>query len=77
MANDLQNKPSNHSLGIGQFATVQLRGMPIHAVSKKQTTKHLVNCARQKIGGWVVTPNLDILRPVSYTHLTLPTILRV
>ena len=62
MANDLQNKPSNHSLGIGQFATVQLRGMPIHAVSKKQTTKHLVNCARQKIGGWVVTPNLDILR---------------
>ena len=57
MANDLKNKTP-----VGQFETVQLRGMPIHAVSKKQTTKHLVNCARQKIGGWVVTPNLDILR---------------
>ena len=57
MANDLQNKTL-----LGQFATIQLRGMPIHAVSKQQTTKHLVNCAHQKIGGWVVTPNLDILR---------------
>ena len=57
MANDLQNKTP-----VGQFATVQLRGMPIHAVSKQQTIKHLVYCARQKIGGWVVTPNLDILR---------------
>ena len=57
MANDLQNKTL-----LGPFATIQLRGMPIHAVSKQQTTKHLVNCAHQKIGGWVVTPNLDILR---------------
>ena len=45
-----------------QFATIQLRGMPIHAVTRKQTAKHLINCSLKNIGGWVVTPNLDILR---------------
>jgi len=55
-------KTHNRSLTAGQFATVQLRGMQIHAITRAETTKHLVNCSRQNIGGWVVTPNLDILR---------------
>ena len=44
------------------FEIVHLRGMPIHVVTKKQTVAHLINCSIQNIGGWVVTPNLDILR---------------
>ena len=44
------------------FETVQLRGMPIHVVTKKQTVGHLIDCSLKNIGGWVVTPNLDILR---------------
>ena len=47
---------------ITSFETVHLRGMPIHAVTKEQTVTHLINCSIQNIGGWVVTPNLDILR---------------
>ena len=44
------------------FEVIQLRGMPIHVVTKKQTVRHLINCSLQDIGGWIVTPNLDILR---------------
>ena len=66
-------KARYRSLAAGQFTTVQLRGMPIHAITKKQVSKHLINCSLQNIGGWVVTPNLDILRryvkSVSYRNL--------
>ena len=65
MAHDehsLTNKTHSSSLAAGQFTTVKLRGMPIHAVTRAQTAKHLINCSLQNIGGWVVTPNLDILR---------------
>ena len=44
------------------FETIELRGMPIHAITRKQTARHLINCSLENIGGWVVTPNLDILR---------------
>ena len=44
------------------FGTIQLRGMPIHAITRKETARHLINCSQKNIGGWVVTPNLDILR---------------
>lgn len=36
--------------------------MKIHVVTRKQTVDHLIQCVCQNIGGWVVTPNLDILR---------------
>jgi len=45
-----------------RFDTIQLRGMPIHAITRQQTARHLINCSLKNIGGWVVTPNLDILR---------------
>ena len=50
------------------FETVNLRGMPIHAVTMKQTVDFLINSSLEKIGGWVVTPNLDILRRYSKSH---------
>ena len=65
MANDEYsslNKTPCRSLAAGQFKTIQLRGMPIHAITKSQTAKHLISCSLQNVGGWVVTPNLDILR---------------
>ena len=61
-ATNQRNKTASPPLAAGQFATIQLRGMPIHSITRKQTSKHLINCSLQKIGGWVVTPNLDILR---------------
>ncbi len=45
-----------------QFGTIQLRGMPIHAITRRQTARHLIDCSLKNVGGWVVTPNLDILR---------------
>ena len=56
------NKSPCRSLAAGQFTTVHLRGMPIHAITRAQTARHLINCSLQNVGGWVVTPNLDILR---------------
>ncbi len=45
-----------------QFGTIQLRGMPIHSITRRQTARHLIDCSLKNVGGWVVTPNLDILR---------------
>ena len=42
--------------------TVLIRGMPIHSVSLSQTVGYIHNACRIGKGGWVVTPNLDILR---------------
>ena len=44
------------------FATVKLRGMPIHVVTKEEVVNHIIDCSARNTGGWVVTPNLDILR---------------
>ncbi|MDA8563383.1 WecB/TagA/CpsF family glycosyltransferase [Mariniblastus sp.] len=50
-----------HQLG-HSFPSVNLRGMKIHSVSLQQTVDHLIHCSIQNEGGWIVTPNLDILR---------------
>ena len=69
------------ALADGQFSTVKLRGMPIHAITKAETAKHLINCSLQNTGGWVVTPNLDILRrfakSVSFRNLIATSTLNV
>ena len=44
------------------FATVQLEGFPFAAVREAEAATHIVRQAAAGIGGWVVTPNLDILR---------------
>lgn len=64
-----------------KFATVELRGMPIHAVTRKETVEHLIDCSLQQTGGWIVTPNLDILRryvkSVSFRSLVASSTLNV
>ena len=41
---------------------VLIRGMPIHFISLSETVEHVLNACHAGEGGWVVTPNLDILR---------------
>lgn len=41
---------------------VLIRGMPIHFISLSETVEHVLNACHAGKGGWVVTPNLDILR---------------
>lgn len=42
--------------------TVLLLGVPVDAVTLEQAGEHIVRSARAGAGGWVITPNLDILR---------------
>lgn len=49
--------------------TISLLGIPLHALTTAQTLDHIVSESRAGRGGWVVTPNLDILRQlVSNKH---------
>ena len=42
--------------------TIQLLGVPIDALTLDQAARHIATEAAAGRGGWVVTPNLDILR---------------
>lgn len=42
--------------------TVTLRGLGLHAITEQQAIAHILNSLDESRGGWVVTPNLDILR---------------
>lgn len=42
--------------------TVDLCGVPIHAMTLEGAAEHIMASLRAGRGGWVVTPNLDILR---------------
>lgn len=42
--------------------TVALLGMPIHRISLAQCVDYVMQSLRIGRGGWVITPNLDILR---------------
>lgn len=46
----------------GAARTVKLLGVPVDAVTLDQAAEHIVRSARAGTGGWVITPNLDILR---------------
>lgn len=69
-----------HQLG-HSFPSVNLRGMEIHSVSLQQTVDHLIQCSLRGVGGWIVTPNLDILRrhaqSVSFRNLVATSSLNV
>ena len=41
---------------------ILIRGMPIHSISLQKTVEYIVDSSSAGLGGWVVTPNLDILR---------------
>lgn len=42
--------------------TIKLHGIAINITNEQQCVQHIVDCASQGQGGWVVTPNLDIMR---------------
>lgn len=41
---------------------IRLRGVQLHAITESQCVSHILDQLQQGCGGWVVTPNLDILR---------------
>lgn len=61
--------------------TITLRGQRIHAVTMRQTLDAIAADAKAGIGGWVVTPNLDILHKLvhddSFRELVDPATLRL
>lgn len=42
--------------------TITLRGVPLHSLTEDQCVGHILNALDSGHGGWVVTPNVDILR---------------
>ncbi|MEO1716155.1 MAG: WecB/TagA/CpsF family glycosyltransferase [Planctomycetota bacterium] len=56
--------------------TITLAGQRIHAVTMQQTLDAIAADAKHKLGGWVVTPNLDILHKLvhdeSFRDLVAP-----
>jgi N-acetylglucosaminyldiphosphoundecaprenol N-acetyl-beta-D-mannosaminyltransferase len=47
---------------VAELPSISLLGFPLHALTTSQTLDHIVSEASARRGGWVVTPNLDILR---------------
>lgn len=41
---------------------VRLLGVPLHATTLSGAVDHVAHSSRAGVGGWVITPNLDILR---------------
>jgi N-acetylglucosaminyldiphosphoundecaprenol N-acetyl-beta-D-mannosaminyltransferase len=60
---------------------VEVLGIPLHAITIDQAADHIVRFAAAGVGGWVVTPNLDILRRATkdaeFRRLYLQTTLRL
>ena len=44
------------------FQTVQILGVPVHSTTLEHAADFVVRSALSDQGGWVITPNLDILR---------------
>lgn len=44
------------------FETVQILRVPVHSATLERAADHVVRSALSGQGGWVITPNLDILR---------------
>lgn len=42
--------------------TIPILGVPVHSTTLEQAAEHVVRSAVIGTGGWVITPNLDILR---------------
>lgn len=52
----------NAAVGGDSVGYVLIRGMPIHFISLAETVEHVLDACDAGRGGWIVTPNLDILR---------------
>jgi N-acetylglucosaminyldiphosphoundecaprenol N-acetyl-beta-D-mannosaminyltransferase len=53
---------SGVAAGVQAVPPVVLLGVPVDAVTLDQAAEHVVRSAKAGTGGWVITPNLDILR---------------
>ena len=64
-----------------QIDVAEIRGMPIHSISLMETVSLVLDSSRAGRGGWVVTPNLDILRryrkSISFRNLVATSTLNV
>ena len=45
--------------------TVVLEGIPLHALTEADCVQHVIDALDRGEGGWIITPNLDILRQAS------------
>ena len=57
-----ENSTASTMASTDHIEVVTIRGMPIHSISLRDTVEHIVDSCSAEMGGWVVTPNLDILR---------------
>lgn len=46
----------------GTLPSISLLGVPLHSTTLAGAVDHVARSARAGVGGWVITPNLDILR---------------
>lgn len=54
--------PSPRSAASGPLPAIDLLGVRVHALTERQTIDRVLSELDSGRGGWVVTPNLDILR---------------
>ena len=73
-------KPKQQT-GVFPVEVIEIRRMPIHSITLDGTVKYILESSRSGHGGWVVTPNLDILRRyskcVSFRNLVATSTLNV
>ena len=46
----------------GPPTTVSIMGLPFHCLDHRTVLRHFLEGVRANTGGWIITPNLDILR---------------
>ncbi len=51
-----------------ELQAVEIGGMPIHAITLEETVQFMLDCIHRGLGGWVLTPNVDILRRWNRDH---------
>jgi N-acetylglucosaminyldiphosphoundecaprenol N-acetyl-beta-D-mannosaminyltransferase len=57
-------RPVTPRLEAETYSTIDLMGLSIHRLTLDQCVDHVLKSIRDGRGGWVVTPNLDILRRI-------------
>lgn len=62
LASDSLDSATREECPAQQLPTVRIRNVRFHAISEAQCIRHILNEIDHGRGGWVVTPNLDILR---------------
>ncbi len=53
---------STHAAAPAALPSIRLLGVPLHSTTLAGAVDHIARSAQASVGGWVITPNLDILR---------------